>query len=149
MIQETNLLTNLLRKSIIRNLMTATADHVSFPTKIWGSVKFLVCIVNPFSKHKANQTDPNIQSITVHSNKTTLPGHSDNYYFPLRSLYSVTDVTISGWNIYRRTGINPQRPIFTTIPNPNSTSNYDIIDSIIVMSDIAYRGLMWHGVAKS
>ena len=79
LIQETNLMTTPLGKSITRNMIMGTEDQVLLPTEIEGSVKFLVGIANPFRTHTANLTDLTIQPIIFHSNQVTGPVHSDRY----------------------------------------------------------------------
>ena len=79
MIQETNLMTTPLGKSITRNMIMGTEDQVLLPTEIEGSVKFLVGIANPFRTHTANLTDLTIQPIIFHSNQVTGTVHSDRY----------------------------------------------------------------------
>ena len=62
MIQETKLLSTPIVKSNTMNLITGTADQVSFPTEIGGSVKLSVGIMDLFRIHIANWTDPTIRS---------------------------------------------------------------------------------------
>ena len=76
-------------------------------------------IADPFSTDTENRTDPTIQPTVVHLNQATGLGNSDRNHPPLISLDSGTDVPISGRNIYNRTGMNPQGPIVTTIPEYN------------------------------
>ena len=77
LIQDKNLLTNPLGKSISRNMMTSTAAQVSLTTEIGVTVQLSVVIANPFRTHTANHTDPTIQQIMVHTNQSTVPGHID------------------------------------------------------------------------
>ena len=45
--------------------------------------------------------------------------------------------------------MNPQGSIGTTIQESNSAGNWNIFDSVRGTSDLAYRGLLWHGAEKS
>ena len=128
---------------------TEQLAHISLPTEISGSVKWLVGITNPFRTDAANCTDLTIQPIIVHSNRATGLGHSDWEYCPIGSLDSGTNVPRSRRNIYNRTWMNPQGPIVTTIQESNSMSNFDIFYSTRGTLDLAYRGLAYHFVAKS
>ena len=47
------------------------------------------------------------------------------------------------------TGVNPQGPTGTIIPETNSACNCNIFNSISSKSDISYRGSSWHGTAKN
>ena len=62
---------------------------------------------------------------------------------------SDTDVPISGRSIDNHTGMNPQRPIVTMVPESNSARNFYIFNSIKGALDISFRGLPWHIAAKS
>ena len=130
LIQETNLPTTPLGKSITRNMMKGAADQVSLPNEIGGSVKFLVFISNPFRNQTANFTDPTIQP-SIFTTKKRLDWDTAIWYdFPLGSLGSGTDVPIYQWSIDNRTGVNLQGPIVTMIPESNSTSRCQIFDSV-------------------
>ena len=118
-------------------------------TKIGGSVKLFVGIVNPFRTRIANRIDPNIQTTIVHSNQVIGPGHSYREYLPLEVVYSGTDIPRSGKNIDNRTRMNPHGHIVTIIPEYNSARNYCIFDSVSSMVYVAYRFLMWHGAETS
>ena len=66
------------------------------------------------------------------------------------NLDSGTDVLSGGyrWKIDNCTGVNPQVPIGTIIPETNSANNFVIFDSVIRTSDIVYRVSSWHGAEK-
>ena len=128
---------------------TEQPAQVSLPTEIVGSVKFLVGIAHPFRTHTFNRNESTIQPTIIHSNQSTIPGHSDRYYSPLGILDIGTGVPRSGRNIDNRTGVNPQGHIGTTISEFNSTSNWKKFDSVSMISDIAYRSLSWNGAEKS
>ena len=136
--------------SITRNLITGMeqSTQVSFLTEIGGYANFLVGIMNPFRTNKAHRTDPTIESAIVHSNQENRTGHSDRDYSPIRSLDSGTDVTRYGQNIDNRTGTNSQGPIVTMIPEYNSFSNCNILDSARRTPDRSYRSSPWYGAAK-
>ena len=123
-------------------------DQVSFTTEIGGSVKFLVGIANPFRTNTVNQKDPTIHPTTVQSNHTNGQWHSDQDYLHLSSLDSGTDVTTSVRNIDNRTGMKPQGPTVTKIPESNSAINRNVFDSVRRTSDITYRGLSWNDADK-
>ena len=79
MIQEANLLTTSLGKSITNNFMMGMKqpDQVLLLTEMVGSVKFLVGIMNPFMNHTANLAYPTIQPTIIQSNQETVPEHID------------------------------------------------------------------------
>ena len=126
MIQEANLLTTTIRKSITRNPMKGTEqpDQVSLPTEIGGFVKISVGIANPFRNNTSNCMDPTIQLTIIHSNQATVPEHSGWDYSPLGSLDSVTDVIRYRQNIDSCTGMNPQGITMTMIPESNSARKW-------------------------
>ena len=136
--------------SITRNLITGMeqSTQVSFLTEIGGYANFLVGIMNPFRTNKAHRTYPTIESAIVNSNQENRTGHSDRDYSPIRSLASGTDVTRYGQNIDNRTGTNSQGPIVTMIPEYNSFSNCNILDSARRTPDRSYRSSPWYGAAK-
>ena len=61
---------------------------------------------------------------------------------------SGTDVSISGHNIDKYTGMNPQGPILATISGFNSAINCNIFNSVRRTFYLDYRGLTWYGAAK-
>ena len=62
------------------------------PIETGGSDKFLVGIAHLFRTHRENPNDPTILPTIAQSNQATGWVHSDQNYFPLESLKSVTDV---------------------------------------------------------
>ena len=68
---------------------------------------------------------------------------------PLRILNSGIDVPRSGRNIDNCTGMNPQGPIVTKIPEYNRANNCNIFKLIIKPLDLAYMVLPWHDTMKS
>ena len=54
-----------------------------------------------------------------------------------------------GRNIDNCTGVNPQGPTGTIIPETNSTKRFNTFDYIIGTSDLSYRILLWYGAEKS
>ena len=58
-------------------------------------------------------------------------------------------ITISGRNINNRTGMDPQGPIVTMIPESNRAKNCNIFDLVRKTPYFAYRGLLWYGTMKS
>ena len=81
--------------------------------------------------------------------KVTITGYSDLDHPPLGILDSGTDVPRYGRNIDNRTGMNPQVPIVTTIPDSNRSNNCDILNLVIKTLNISYRGSPWHGTMES
>ena len=134
------LLTTLLGNSPPRNLVTEQPAQVLLKVKTGGYEKFLVGIAHPFRNHRARWNEPNIQPTILHSNQDTGWGHSDQEYYPLRSLKSGTDIISVGYgrNIDTHTWVNPQGTIRTVIPYTKSASNCNIFDSVRSMSDLAY-----------
>ena len=61
---------------------------------------------------------------------------------------SGTDVSISGHNIDKYTGMNPQGPILATISGFNSAINCNIFNSVRRTFYLDYRVLTWYGAAK-
>ena len=115
-----------LKKSITRNRMTGTEqpDEILLsPTEIGGSVKYSMGITKPFRTDTANWADPAIQPTIAQFKNSTVPGHSDHKNSPLDILDSGTDVTRSGWNIDNCSGMYPQGPIVSTIPESNRAKN--------------------------
>ena len=128
---------------------TEQPDQILLPAEIGGSIKYSIGIVNPFSNGTSNQTDPTIQPIIVHLNQMNGPIHSDQRYFPLVSLDSGTDVSISGRNIDNRTGMNPQGHMVTTIPESSRANNWNMFNFVSSTYYIAYRGFLCNGTTKS
>ena len=95
-----------------------------------------------------NRADPTIQPIIVHLKKVTGPEHNERNHFPIGSLNSGIDVPRSGRNIDNRTGLKPQGPIVTTIPESNKSKNCDIFNLVGKTSVIVYRNSPWHGTIK-
>ena len=114
-------------------------------TEIGGSES----IMNPLVENIANQTDPTIQPTMVHFEQPTGPRHSYQKQFSIGSFNSGIDVPRPGQNIDNFTGMNPQGPIVTTIPESNIANNCGIIDLVSRILDIAYRGSPWHGKVKN
>ena len=124
---------------------TEKPDQILLTTiEIGGSVM----ISNTLRTDTENRTDTTIQPTIVHLRKSTGPGQSDRNHFPIGSLNSGIDVTISGRNIDNRTGMKPQGTIVTTIPESKRMNNCKIFDSISRTSDLAYRGSLWHVTKK-
>ena len=85
----------------------------------------------------SNRTDPTSQPTILNLNKSTGPRHKDRNHFSIRSLNSGIDVPRSGRNIDNRTGMKPQGPIVTTIPESNRAKKYNIFNLYNKTSDIA------------
>ena len=138
----------MLVKSTTRNQMTVTekTDQILFPTTEIGGY---ISITNALRTDKDNWRDPNIQPTTVHLNQEIGPGQSDPKKPPIGSLNSGIDVPRSGWNIYNRTGMKPQRPIMTTIPEYNRANSCNMSNSVSRALDLAYRVSLWHDTMKS
>ena len=136
-------MTNTLGKIIPMDLMTCMRQpaQVFLTAKIEGSVKLSVGISKPFGKTDKIQNEPNIQPTITQSNQSIGPGHIDWDYFPIMLVYIGTNYPRTGWNNYKRTGMNPQGPIVTTILEYNSVNNCDIFDSVRMMSGLSYRKL--------
>ena len=145
-------MTTPLGKGITTNRMTSTEkpSQISLPTtEIGGSVKYSMGITNPFRTNKENWTDPTIQPTIVHFNQSTVPVHRDRNHSTFGSLDSSTDVPRSRRNIDNRTGMNPQGPIVTMIPEYNRSNNSNIFISVSRTSDLAYRGSPYYGTIIS
>ena len=106
-------------------------------------------ISNPVRTETANWMESTTQPTIVHFNQETISGHIDCNHSPLRSLDSVTDVPRYGRNIDNYTGMNPQGPIVTMLPEYNKVSKCNIFDSVIRTSYHVYREFLWHTTMKS
>ena len=121
-------------------------DQILYPTtEIWGSVS----IAKKLRTDISNRKDPTIQTTIVHLNQWTELWHSGQNHLPTGSFNSVIYVFRSGRNIDNHTGINPQGPIMTTIPESTRSNHCKIFDSVIKTSDLAYRGFPWNGTTKT
>ena len=96
-----------------------------------------------------NWTDPTSQSTIFHLNQATGLGHNDRNHLPISSSNISIDVPRYGCNIDCHTGMKPQGPIVTTIPESNRANNYVIFNSVSKTSDIYYRVFLWHDTIKS
>ena len=113
-------------KSITRNRITGMEQpaQILFPTtEIGGSVS----IANKISSETANRIDSTIQPTIINFKQETGTGHSECNHLSIRSLNGGIDVPRCGQNIDNRTGMNPQGPIVTTIPEYNGYNNCDIL----------------------
>ena len=125
-----------LGKSITTNRMMGTEQpyKILLPTtKIGRSIT----IANTLRTDTENRTDPTIQPKILHPKQATEMVHSECNHFPIRNLNSGIDVTIYGRNIDNPTGMNPQGPIGTTIPESNRANNCNIFDLVISTSDLS------------
>ena len=104
--------------------------------------------MNTLRNDTDNRTDPTTQPTIFHLKQSTLTRHSDRNHFPIGILDSGIHVPRSGWNIYNRTGMNPQRPIGNTITYSNISNNCNISDTVSSASSLSYRGLTWHRKMK-
>ena len=77
-----------------------------------------------------NWAEPNNQLTIVHFKQATGPRHNGRNYIPIGILNSGIDVTRYVRNIDNHTGMKPQGPIVTTIPESNREKNCSIFDLI-------------------
>ena len=135
-------------ESITRNRKTVMEQlyQILFSTtEIGGSVS----IANTLRNGTENLTDPTIQPTIFNLKQATGTGHSERNHLTIGSLNSGIDVPKYRQNIDNRTGVNPQGPIVTTIPDSNRSNNCNIFDLFRKTSDIAYMGLPRHGTMKN
>ena len=104
---------------------------------------------NPSMDGTLNCTDITIQPAIDHFNQATGPVHSDHNHFPLGSLNSGTGFPRSGRNIVKYSGMNPQVPIVTTIPDSDRSNHCNVFDLVIRPLGIPYRGLVCRGTMNS
>ena len=96
-----------------------------------------------------NPMYPNSQPNILHLKQATGTGHNVRNHLPIVSLNIGIDVTRSGWYIDKHTGMKPQGPIATMIPESNREKICNIFDLVGKNLDLAYSGLPWHGKMKS
>ena len=128
-----------------------------------GTAKyFLSCINNLLSESRrmttplgkiirtdiANRMDPTSRPTIAHLNQATVPGHNDPNHFPIGILNSGIDFPRSGNNIDNRTGMKPQGPTVTTIPDSNRANNCSIFESVSIALDIVSRFSPWYVTMK-
>ena len=93
--------------------------------------------------------EPTSQPTIVHLKQATGPVHNDRNHFPIGILNSGIDVPRYGRNIYNQSGMKPQVPIVTTIPESSIEKNCNIFYSVRNTSDLVCRVLPWHVTIKS
>ena len=96
----------------------------------------------------ANRMDPTSRPTIAHLNQATVPGHNDPNHFPIGILNSGIDFPRSGNNIDNRTGMKPQGPTVTTIPDSNRAKNCSIFESVSSALDIVSRFSPWYVTMK-
>ena len=112
-------------------------------TELGGSVS----ITNTLRADTVNWVDPTIQPTIIHSKQATGLGKSDQNHFPIRSLNSGIHVPRSGRYIDNCTGMNPQGPIVSTIPESNRTNNFEIF-VLVRKTVLPYMSSVWHVTIK-
>ena len=96
-----------------------------------------------------NRIDPNSQPTILHLKQVIKPVKNDRNHLPIRILNIGIDVPRYGRNIDNRTGMKPQGPILTTIPESNRANNLDILNLFIKTLDIFSMVSRWHDTIRS